>query len=202
MKTIKTLIGLLTLSFCLNSTAATRYVSDEVVIYIHSGPSLEYRIIGTLKVGDKVSTLKYDEDTQFMQVKTEKGKIAWVKNSELQQVLPAKTLLPKVKLQLKDVQAELAKTKAKNSKTLQEKSLSMDEKEILITNMKDEKRTLQLSIEDLKARNLELDLLQDTKDERIKMEWLMYGGSVLFFGLLLGLIIPFLPRRKKRQNNW
>lgn len=202
MKTIKTLIGLLVLSFCLNSTAATRYVSDEVVIYTHSGPSLEYRIIGTLKVGEKVNTLEYDEDTQFMQVKTAKGKIVWVKNSELQQALPAKTLLPRVKQQLKDVQAELAKTKAKNSKTLQEKSLSMDEKEILIKNLEDEKRTLQLTIEDLKARNQELDLLQDTKDERIKMEWLMYGGSVLFFGLLLGLIIPFLPRRKKRQNNW
>ena len=202
MKTIKTLIGLLTLSFCLNSVAATRYVSDEVVIYTHSGPSLEYRIIGTLKVGEKVSTLKYDEDTKFMQVKTAKGKVAWVKNSELQKALPAKILLPRVKKQLKEVQVELAQTKTENNKTLQERSLSMDEKEILIENLKDEKRTLQLTIEDLKARNLELDLLQDTKDERVKMEWLMYGGSVLFFGLLLGLIIPFLPRRKKRNNNW
>lgn len=202
MKTIKSLIGLITLSFCLNSTAATRYVSDEVVIYTHSGPSLEYRIVGTLKVGEKVNTLKYDEDTQFMQIKTVKDKIVWVKNNELQQALPAKTLLPRIKQQLKDLQSELIKTKVKNSKTLQDKSLSMDKKEILIKNLEDEKRTLQLTIEDLKTRNKELDLLQDTKDDRIKMEWLMYGGSVLFFGLLLGLIIPFLPRRKKRTNNW
>jgi len=163
---------------------------------------LEYRIVGTLKVGEKVNTLKYDEDTQFMQIKTVKDKIVWVKNNELQQALPAKTLLPRIKQQLKDLQSELIKTKVKNSKTLQDKSLSMDKKEILIKNLEDEKRTLQLTIEDLKTRNKELDLLQDTKDDRIKMEWLMYGGSVLFFGLLLGLIIPFLPRRKKRTNNW
>lgn len=202
MKAIKTIIGLFTLSFCLNAVAITRYVSDEVVIFTHSGPSAEYRIIGTLKVGEKVNTLKYDEDTKFMQIKTEKGKVVWVKNNELQKALPAKTLLPKVEQELADIKKELAETKAKNSEVLQEKSFSMDEKESLIARLKDEKSTLLLNIEDLEEKNQELDLLQDTKDERVKMEWLMYGGSVLFFGLLLGLIIPFLPRRKKRSNNW
>ena len=56
---------------------------------MHSGPSLEYRIIGTLAVGTDVNALEYNEETKFMQVKTNAGKVGWVKLSELQQQPPA-----------------------------------------------------------------------------------------------------------------
>lgn len=202
MKTLKYIIGILSLTLSLHAFAATRYVSDDIFIYLHSGPSLDYRIIGTVKVGTLVNTLKYDSDTKFMQVKTPAGKIGWVKSKELQQDLPAKTLLPEAQKRLQAAQKKLANIVQENAKTLQEKALSMQEKESLVNDLQGERASLLKIIDDLKAKNLELDLLQDTKDERIKMEWMMYGGSVLFFGLLIGLIIPFLPRRKKRQNNW
>ncbi|MFT6986325.1 MAG: SH3 domain protein [Psychromonas sp.] len=191
MKKFNTILGILSLTLCMNLFAATRYVSDELFIYLHSGPSLDYRIIGTLKVGEPVTTLQYDSKTKFMQVKTEDNKTGWVKNAQLQESLPAKTLLPEIKQQLATAQTKLANIAQENEQILQEQMQSITEKEKLLA-----------IIEDLKAQNLELDLLQDTKDERIKMEWMMYGGSVLFFGLLIGLILPFLPRRKKNKNNW
>lgn len=202
LKTLKYITGILSLTLSLHAFAATRYVSDDIFIYMHSGPSLDYRIIGTIKAGTAVNTLKYDSKTKFMQVKTPKGKTGWVKSKELQQDLPAKTLLPEVQKQLQTAQAKLANIAQENAQTLQEKAQSIIEKENLINDLQNERTSLLKTIDDLKAKNLELDLLQDTKDERIKMEWMMYGGSVLFFGLLIGLIIPFLPRRKKRQNNW
>jgi SH3 domain protein len=191
LKKFNTILGILSLTLCMNLFAATRYVSDELFIYLHSGPSLDYRIIGTLKVGEPVTTLQYDSKTKFMQVKTEDNKTGWVKNAQLQESLPAKTLLPEIKQQLATAQTKLANIAQENEQILQEQMQSITEKEKLLA-----------IIEDLKAQNLELDLLQDTKDERIKMEWMMYGGSVLFFGLLIGLILPFLPRRKKNKNNW
>ena len=202
MKIFKYLTVILPLSLSLNLFAATRYVSDDVSIYQHSGPSLQYRIIGTLKVGSQVETLQYDDKTKFVQIKTVNGKTSWVQNKELQETQPANVLLPKVQLELQQAQEKLANIAQENEQEMQDTVQSLREKEELITNLTNEKQTLLQTIDDLKARNLELDLLQATKDERIKMEWLMYGGSVLFFGLLLGLIIPFLPRRKKRNNNW
>ena len=202
LKTLKYITAMLSLSLCLNVFAATRYVSDDIFIYMHSGPSLDYRIIGTIKVGAPVTTLKYNSNTKFMQIKTAAGKTGWAQNKHLQETLPAKILLPKVQLELQEAQTKLANIAQENEQTLQEKVQSIAEKENLIAKLQNEKKYLQQTIEELKAKNLELDLLQDTKDERIKMEWMMYGGSVLFFGLLLGLLIPFLPRRKKRQSNW
>ncbi len=186
----------------LNSFAETRYISDEVFIYLHSGPSLDYRITGTLKVGEKVSTLKYDENTKFMQVKSESGRVGWMKLSELQKSLPAKSLLPAVQEELKAAQQKLENIAEENRKNLEDKEQLFQDQIVLVENLNQEKALLQQEILDLKARNLELDLLQETKDSRVKMQWLLNGGGVLFFGLLIGLIIPFLPRRKKRTDNW
>lgn len=202
MKTLKYIITALSLTLCMNVQAATRYVSDNIFIYMHSGPSLDYRIIGTIKVGTPLSTLTYNSDTKFMQVKTPAGKTGWVKGKEIQEELPATILLPEIQKKLQKAQTKLANIAQENDKHRQGNAQALSEKETLIAKLQDEKEYLQKTIDDLQAKNLELDLLQDTKEERVKMEWMMYGGSVLFFGLLLGLIIPLLPRRKKRQNNW
>ena len=191
MKTLKYIIATLSLMLCVNAIAETRYVSDNIFIYMRSGPSLKHRITGTVTAGTPLTILQNNGETKFMQVKKETGKTGWVEAKDLQKELPATILLPEVQKQLQEAETKLADI-----------TQSMTEKETLIVNLQNEKEYLQKNIEELKAKNLELDLLQDTKDERIKMEWMMYGGSVLFFGLLLGFIIPFLPRRKKRKNNW
>ena len=202
MKLFNYILSILTLIFCVNAFAATRYVSEDIYTYLHSGPSLDYRIIGTVKVGSKLTTLKYDSNTKFMQVRTDKGKTGWVKNSELQEELPSAALLPQVQKELLEAQTRLKNIDSENAQTQQENIQSITDKENLIAKLQSEKKFLEENMEELKAKNLELDLLQDTKDERVKMEWMMYGGSVLVFGLLIGLIIPFLPRRKKRRDNW
>jgi len=196
---ITTVISLL---LCMNATAETRYVSDEIFIYMHSGPSREYRIVGTIDVGSTVSTLKYDQKTKFYRIRTADNKIGWVKGSELQTTLPAKGILPTVQKELQEAQTKLQNIAQENSGILGQQKQSIIDKDNLIATLENEKNTLQQTIIKLEAANLELDLLQDTKDERVKMEWMMYGGSVLFFGLLFGLLIPFLPRRKKNNNNW
>ncbi|MFQ3175658.1 MAG: SH3 domain protein [Psychromonas sp.] len=192
----------LSLMLCMNAAAETRYVSDDIFIYMHSGPSREYRIIGTLDVGSPVTTLKLDKKTLFYQVKTANGKIAWVKSDQLQTTLPANKLLPAIQKELQEAQIKLQNIDQANSEILDQQKQSIIDKDSLIATLMDEKNSLQGTIIKLKAANLELDLLQDTKDERVKMEWMMYGGSVLFIGLLFGLLIPFLPRRKKNNNNW
>lgn len=199
MKSIK---FLLCLFFTSTSFAATQYVSDDLTIFMHSGPSLEYRIIGSIQVGTTVQTLKYDKETKFMQVKADNGRIGWVKANEIQKTPPAKSLLPEIQKTLQASQDKLKNININNAKSLSDKEQAILDKDNLIAHLESEKKDLRDSIVDLETRNMQLDLLQDTKDERVKMEWLMYGGSVLFFGMVIGLIIPLLPRRKKRTDNW
>jgi len=199
LKPIKFLLCLL---FSSSSFAATQYVSDDLSIFMHSGPSLEYRIIGSIEVGTRVSTLKYNEANKFMQVKTPTGRVGWVKNSEIEKQPPAKTLLPEVQRKLEESNQKLKTIHDENQKNMSSTKQSIIDKDNLIEQLESEKITLRNKIIDLETRNKELYILQDTKDERVKMEWLMYGGSVLFLGMIVGLIVPFLPRRKKRRDEW
>ncbi|WP_415229581.1 TIGR04211 family SH3 domain-containing protein [Psychromonas sp.] len=191
MKIFTYITTAIALMLCMNAAAETRYVSDDIFIYMHSGPSREYRIVGTIDVGSPVTTLKYDQKTHFYNIRTADGKTAWVKGDQLQTTLPAKKMLPAIQKELQE-----------NTEILDQQKQSIIDKDSLIAGLNNEKNTLQQKIIELEAANLELDLLQDTKDARVKMKWMMYGGSVLFFGLLFGLLIPFLPRRKKNNNNW
>jgi SH3 domain protein len=195
LKSIKLFI--FALFFPVTSFAATQYVSDELSIFMHSGPSLQYRIIGSIEVGTSVNTLEYNSEKKFSKVKLANGQIGWVKSSEIQTEPPAKSLLPDIEKQLEEAQNELDKLNGTG-----EYEGAINDKDNIIAQLDSEKRVLHEKIADLEARNMELDLLQDTKDERIKMEWLMYGGSVLVIGMLVGIIIPFLPRRRKRSDNW
>ena len=169
---------------------------------MHSGPSLEYRIIGSLPVGTSINAIKYDEATKFMQVKTTAGKTGWVKTSELQQQPPAKVLLPKIEKELKASQNKLKSINGKNKEKLSAKEKSITNKDRLIAQLRTEKKKLESSIAALEALNVELDILEETKEERMRMEWLMIGGSILFFGIIFGLILPFIPRRKKNNSGW
>jgi len=199
LKSIKFFLCLL---FSSTSFAATQYVSDNLSIYMHSGPSLQYRIIGTIEVGTTINTLQYNSETKFMQVKSPTGKVGWVKSDEIQKQPPAKSLLPEIQKKYQESQDKLKTINDQNQQAMSDTEQAIIDKDSLIAQLDSEKRALRDTIADLEERNMELDLLQDTKDERIKMEWLMYGGSVLLFGLLVGLIIPFLPRRKKRNDSW
>ena len=202
MKKFKYIIAALSLILCTNVAAETRYVNDNIFIYMHSGPGLNYRIVGTIKAGTHLSTLKYDSKTKFTQIKTPKGKVAWVKSDELQTELPAVIALPKVKKQLEEALDKLANIAAENAKSQQDNIQSITDKGNLIVKLQNEKKFQQETIDQLKSQNLEYELQQDTAGDRLKMEWLLYGGYVLFGGVLLGLVVPFLPRPRKRSNNW
>jgi SH3 domain protein len=71
-------------------------------------------------------------------------------------------------------------------------------------------------IEELEGRNGELDAeaeqaretirrLQarlDTQEEDLLLRYFMYGGGVAGAGLLVGLIVPHLPRRRSKRDRW
>lgn len=187
---------------CFNSYAKVLYVSDNLYIFTHSGPSSKYRIVGKIKSGEKVYLIQDNKEAKFMKVNYQNNKKGWVAESNLQEQLPAKTLIPALKEQLSATNKKLS-TILDDNKTSQNYNLNkVASQKTLIKTLQVENATLQKSVLSLKSKNLAVDLLQATKDERIKMEWMINGGGVLFFGLILGLIIPRLPRRKKKKDNW
>lgn len=66
-----------------------------------------------------------------------------------------------------------------------------------------ENSQLKRELEILKNKNRDLETMRDAEKREIVIQWFIYGGAVLGAGLLLGLIVPFLiPRRKRNNGGW
>ncbi|MGO2148375.1 MULTISPECIES: TIGR04211 family SH3 domain-containing protein [Halomonas] len=181
-------------------TDGQAWVSDELSTYVRSGPTDGYRIIGTLNAGEQVEVL--EESGDYTRVRGQSGDTVWVLTNEIQETPSAREQLPVLQARVDELTAELDGI----NDTWEQRTSSMTE-------------TLELReqrIADLETRNNELDneaeqsrqqvrALQarlDTQEEDLLMRYFMYGGGVAGAGLLVGLIVPHLPRRRKKRDRW
>ncbi|WP_312204869.1 TIGR04211 family SH3 domain-containing protein, partial [Mixta calida] len=72
----------------------------------------------------------------------------------------------------------------------------------VINGLKDENQQLrnQLIVAQKKVNAANVQL--DDKQRAIIMQWFMYGGGVAGVGLLLGLLLPHMIPRRKKNNRW
>lgn len=181
-------------------TDGQAWVSDKLSTYVRSGPTDGYRIIGTLNAGEQVEVL--EESGDYTRVRGQSGDTVWVLTNEIQETPSAREQLPVLQARVDELTAELDGI----NDTWEQRTSSMTE-------------TLELReqrIADLETRNNELDneaehsrqqvrALQarlDTQEEDLLMRYFMYGGGVAGAGLLVGLVVPHLPRRRKKRDRW
>ena len=176
------------------------WVSDELSTYVRSGPTDGYRIVGTLNAGEQVEVLETSGD--YTRVRSNSGDTVWVLSNELQQTPSARQQLPELQAQVEELTQELDGINDTWEQRVSSMTATLDVREQRIA--------------DLEARNLELDneaeqsrqqvrALQarlDTQEEDLLMRYFMYGGGVAGAGLLVGLIVPHLPRRRKKRDRW
>lgn len=67
--------------------AQIRYVSDELVITVRTGPSTQNAILRNLSSGDRVEILEENEDGSYARVRTDSGTEGWALTQYLQEGL-------------------------------------------------------------------------------------------------------------------
>jgi len=72
----------------------------------------------------------------------------------------------------------------------------------IINGLKKENQDLknQLIVAQKKVSAVNVQL--DDKQRTIILQWFMYGGGVAGVGLILGLILPHLVPRRKKNDRW
>jgi len=185
------------------SFAQDRYIADKLYTYMHSGPSSQYRIIGSIDAGEKVKLIDVNKDTEFSQVIDSNGRKGWVQSKFITRTESMVVRLPKLEKELTDVKNKLLneQSKADNEKAGLVESLEIRNKQIseLESNYSDISNkliTAQTEIRELRAK-------LDTQKEDLLMKYFMYGGGVVLAGILFGLVLPhIIPKRKKSQGDW
>ncbi|AWK43568.1 SH3 domain-containing protein [Photorhabdus laumondii subsp. laumondii] len=197
------LTALMSLSFSLTTYAeGKRYVSDELSTYTHAGPGNQYRIAGTLNAGDEVTLISINRDSNYAQVKDDKGRLVWLPVNQLSNKPSLRTRLPELEQEVKTLTEKLANIDNNWNQRTADMQLKAANSSSIVAELKKEnerlKNKLTVAEKKLDAANLQLD----DKQRNIILQWFMYGGGVAGAGLIFGLLLPHMIPRRKRNDRW
>lgn len=185
------------------SFAKDRYISDNLFTYMHAGPSNQFRIIGSVNAGDKITLVATNRDSGFSQVVDSKGRKGWVESKYVSTRPSMAERLPALEKELGEVKEKLANARRSSD---DEKSGLVDSLEARNEQIKELEKNYadmnkQLTASQSEVRELRAKL--DTQKEDLLLKYFMYGGGVAGIGLIFGLVLPHLiPRRKKAPSGW
>ncbi|MBR9827348.1 MAG: TIGR04211 family SH3 domain-containing protein [Oceanospirillales bacterium] len=179
------------LSLSLPAWAETGHIADDVYVFFHGGPSNEYRITGRVNSGERIEILGRNSQTEYVQIKTESGRVGWVPGQFVGTGDSKLIELPKLESALE--QSRL--TISEQADTIEKLNSSLSQLQRESGTYTDQIRSLNTEIRDLQSQISNMD-------QSNLMRWLTYGGLIAFGGVVLGLIVPYLPRKRKRQDDW
>ncbi|KAA9002507.1 SH3 domain-containing protein [Affinibrenneria salicis] len=179
-----------------------RYVSDELQTYVHSGPGNQYRITGTLNAGDEVTVLSINEEAGYAQVRDAKDRTNWIPLSQLNETPSLRTRVPELEQQVRELTSKLSNIDSSWNQRTADMQQKVSASDNVISGLQKENQDLknQLIVAQKKvdAANVQLD----DKQRTIILQWFLYGGGVAGAGLILGLILPHIIPRRKKNDRW
>lgn len=180
------------------AAAEIRYISDDLITYLRGGPSDNHRITGAINAGEKVQLVSVNNDTKYAQITDAKGRTAWIPLSQLSTEPSLSEKVPALEQQVKDLTDKLANIDSSWNQRTAEMQQKVSSSDGIINELKQENQKLKEDLAAARKSVSDISLQLDDKQRTIIQQWFMYGGGVAGLGLLLGLILPHLiPRRKK-----
>ncbi|MGS2744054.1 TIGR04211 family SH3 domain-containing protein [Halomonas sp. LS-001] len=176
------------------------WVSDELSTYVRSGPTDGYRIIGTLTAGEQVDVLESSGD--YTRVRDSDGDAVWVLSNEIQDTPSAREKLPELERQVEALSTELEGINEQWEQRVASMTETLELREDRSEAMESRNAALEEEAELLRQQVRALQARLDTQEEDLLIRYFMYGGGVAGAGLIVGLIVPHLPRRRKKRDRW
>ncbi|MFL7009777.1 SH3 domain-containing protein [Enterovibrio norvegicus] len=183
--------------------AQDNYISDELFTYMHSGPGTQFRILGSIDAGTKVTVVDRNRNAGYTQVLDERGRKGWVESKYVSNQPGLKTRMPALEKELTQVKSALANAQGDSEAKTKGLIESLEQRNAQLKELETHTSELNQKLIDAQSEIRELRARIDTQKDDLLMRWFTYGAMVAGAGLLFGLILPHLiPRRKKRNNGW
>lgn len=194
-------LALITLPI-VQAETATRYIRESGPVELRTGLAKKDKTIKTLAPGTEVELLKLNPKLGFARVQLATGESGWIASRSMTTEAPiakpvdtaAETISPEAPSKTpQQLQAEINR--------LETELIAVHQASANVLRIQAERDQLQGSVI---AQRKELEtVLRDknalTDDQ--KQAWFLIGGSVLFAGILLGILLPRLSVRRRGQWN-
>ncbi|CCQ09472.1 hypothetical protein PALB_3130 [Pseudoalteromonas luteoviolacea B = ATCC 29581] len=172
------------------SLSQNAYITDNLYIFMHSGSSKDYRILGSINAGTPVQIVG-EEENGFLNIIDDKGREGWVEAEFI-------TTEPGIILQNKRLQKQVSDL----NQALQESRNNLPPLQTQLDELSFENETLKSKIEELEQlRAKRLASNQETQQQEQHL-LLTYGAGIGFAGLLIGILLTLFLSRRKRYDGW
>ncbi|MDF2178986.1 TIGR04211 family SH3 domain-containing protein [Aliiglaciecola sp. CAU 1673] len=169
----------------------TMYITDDLYTFLHAGPGRNYRILGSVVAGSKVTQLQRDEQEGFVEIIDDKQRSGWVDGRFVSDEPSVRESVPELRQALQKANQDLNAERAQTEPLKQQ-----------IANLQSSNQQLLSRIQQMQQEQIELERQLDHKEGKVQIEWLTRGGIIGLAGIILGVIIMLIPRKRKRNDAW
>ncbi|NRA62278.1 MAG: TIGR04211 family SH3 domain-containing protein [Psychrobium sp.] len=173
------------------ATAETGYISDKVYVYLHTGPGVKFRIIGSVVAGSRIEIVEKSADGKYTKIVDDKNRTGWIQSEFSSNSLSLREQFSTLSKELESVTTQQQQTYASGTEYKKD-----------IVQLKQTITALETELATAKAaEKTALDQLIG-EDQDIKIKWLLNGGMLVIFSLLFGVFLTKILSKKKPSGNW
>mgnify|MGYP000100192499 CR=1 FL=1 len=78
----------------------------------------------------------------------------------------------------------------------------LEEKNQQIADLSSQNNQLRRELDEIQKENADMQNQLATKDQSAQMEWFTRGGIIALVSILVGVIIAYLPKKRRRNDQW
>ncbi len=169
----------------------TRYVSDNVYTYLHSGPGSQFKILGSVAAGREITLLPETQDG-YSKVIDNKGREGWIQSKMIVKAPTFRITQPLLEAQITALKEKLDFTIESSTQALK----STSDLELKLSTAIEARRQAESNLQQVQQQ---LSTLKQDEKYRFWRE----GGMIAGIGLLIGLLLAYFPKPgRKRKNTW
>ncbi|WP_297893021.1 TIGR04211 family SH3 domain-containing protein [Shewanella sp.] len=176
------------LSSNLLAEGQSRYISDNVFLYILNGPGTDYRILGSIEAGQPISLLG-ETQGDYSKIIDHKGREGWVPTNLISSTPSFREQVSTLTNELNEAKAKLAEVLSStdnHTDEVAELKAKLNEAETMLSQTTQERDSLKVAV-DRSAQDAQFALWRE-------------GGLIAAAGLIIGVILVYLPRPQRRNK--
>ena len=205
----------------LPALAQRMYTSDELIVLLRTGPSVENAIVRNMRPGTALDVLEEDAGNSYSRVRLVGGDAeGYVLTQYLTTERAARDLLTEAegslataRSRVQDLEKELAELRAELGTTrttlegerasgsaVSAELASIREASANAVALRDQNEVLRRRVNELTAEAEAMAFENSRLASRSRQNWFVVGAGVLVGGIVIGLIAPSL--RRTRRSSW
>lgn len=171
------------------------YVTDDLYIYLHSGPSTKYRILGSVYAGDNIVKLAESEDGEFIQIEDKKQRVGWIAKKYFNDEQSLKDKYNDAQTALTAQQAKLTSLQQHTEQLSSQLRTAQQETQSQHASLLEENQQLKADVALLLAERQKGAAAYRVHQNDMQNQRMIFGAGILLAGLIIGRIFSSFKRR-------